>query len=356
MLNNYFLMTHELKKIIHNYLRAKESGLKSILATVVSLDGSSYRRPGVRMLITENGKMTGAVSGGCVEKEILRQSKSVFETGIAKIMTYDGRFRLGCEGILYILIEPFNPKQELIDTFYDCLVSREDFNITSYFSRKIEISHEFRTVIKFDDEKEFPVSADFNFLKVKNKTLDLLVLEQTMKPCFKLVIIGAEHDAVQLCTYASLTGWEVTIVTPISDAKTIGSFPGAHDLINMSAADMDMKKIDSQTAIVLMTHSFVNDLKYLIALKKVKPVYLGLLGPSKRREKLLQAFLEHYPEVDDQFFDVVHGPAGLNIGAETPQEIAISIVSEILTVTRGQNSISLKNKAGNIHNHIESKW
>ena len=347
-------MTHELKKIIANYLIAKNNGVKSVLATVVALDGSSYRRPGVRMLIDENGKMTGAVSGGCVEKEILRQAKSVFETNMAKVMTYDGRFRLGCEGVLYILIEIFDPIPEFIDAFYNSTKERNDISLCSYFSKKIETSSQFGTTVKFNDVDEYSISKEFNS---ENDTSSHLKFEQTMKPCFKLIIIGAEHDAVQLCTYASLAGWEVTIVAPISDSKTIENFPGAHELINIEAADIEINDIDSQTAIVLMTHSFVNDLKYLIALKDAKPIYLGLLGPSKRREKLLQAFLEHYPEVNDQFFDVIHGPAGLNIGAETPQEIAISIVSEILTITRKQDSRSLKNKSGNIHSHhSEVKW
>ena len=105
-------MTHEFKNIVKEAITAKTEGLQSVLASVVALDGSSYRRPGVRMLILENGKMIGAVSGGCVEKEILLQSETVFKTGESKIMTYDGRYRLGCEGVLYILIESFNPSIE----------------------------------------------------------------------------------------------------------------------------------------------------------------------------------------------------------------------------------------------------
>ncbi len=101
-------MTHEFKKIIKGHQNAQNLGLQSVIATVVALNGSSYRRPGVRMLITENGNMIGAVSGGCVEKEILKQSFSVFKTGMSKVMTYDGRYRLGCEGVLYILLEIFN--------------------------------------------------------------------------------------------------------------------------------------------------------------------------------------------------------------------------------------------------------
>ena len=103
-------MIHELKKIFQVHETSAKASLKSVLATVVALDGSSYRKPGVRMLILENGYTVGAVSGGCVEKEIVRQTASVFSSGEAKIMTYDGRYRLGCEGILYILLEPFDPE------------------------------------------------------------------------------------------------------------------------------------------------------------------------------------------------------------------------------------------------------
>ena len=130
-------MTHEFKPIVESYLLAKKQGLKTVLATVVALDGSSYRKPGVRMLILENGNMIGAVSGGCVEKEIVLQSESVFKSGISKIMTYDGRYRLGCEGILYILLEPFKPNKEFETAFFNCLEDRDSFEIISYFDKNI---------------------------------------------------------------------------------------------------------------------------------------------------------------------------------------------------------------------------
>ena len=100
-------MTHELIHILQNALINQKLGLKSVLASVVHLKGSSYRKPGVKMLICENGNRIGAVSGGCVENEIQRRAKSVLKTGTPKIIVYDGRYRMGCEGILHILIEPF---------------------------------------------------------------------------------------------------------------------------------------------------------------------------------------------------------------------------------------------------------
>ena len=111
-------MTHELKQIIQVALQNQALGRQSVLATVVDLEGSSYRKPGVRMLLTDDGTMTGAVSGGCVEKEVLRRAQSVFDTNASKVMVYDGRYRLGCEGSLYILIEPFFVSEALKNAFF----------------------------------------------------------------------------------------------------------------------------------------------------------------------------------------------------------------------------------------------
>ena len=127
-------MLHELKDIIRSAKIAQNLGNKTALASVVSLDGSSYRRPGVRMSIQENGKMIGAVSGGCVEKEIIRQAQRVFETNTSTLMEYDGRYRLGCEGFLYILIEPFHPTEAFFNAFERQCFSRKSFSISSYFS------------------------------------------------------------------------------------------------------------------------------------------------------------------------------------------------------------------------------
>ncbi len=336
-------MTHEFKTIVESFLISKKEGLKSVLATVVDLDGSSYRKPGVRMLILENGKMIGAVSGGCVEKDILRQSSTVFETGTAKMMTYDGRYRLGCEGILYILIEPFNPDDLFLKRFEHALKQRTSFKINSFYNKDNGEFNNIGSVAIFKEEL-YPIS------KTSNITQSNLIFEEEMKPCFKLMIFGAEHDAVQLCKLAHYNGWEVTIISGPLESKTIIDFPGATAFFSVSPDALELQSIDNQTAILLMSHNFSNDLKYLIELKDSIPAYLGILGPSDRREKLLSQFLEYCPDANYSFIEGIFGPAGLNIGAETPQEIAVSIISEILSVIRNQVPMSLKEKTGRIHN------
>ncbi|PIB37755.1 XdhC family protein [Maribacter sp. 4G9] len=335
-------MTHELKKIFREYHHLRAQGLKTVLASVVALDGSSYRRPGVRMLISESGSMVGAVSGGCVEKEVLFQAASVFKTGVPKMMTYDGRFRLGCEGILYILIEPFQPNAALLEDFDTAIKSRAPFKIVSYFIKEYGEYANIGSVFLFDG-KAIPLGTTV-------KDSGLSKYEQNLAPCYKLAIVGGEHDAVKLSKIALEMGWEVSVSVVPAEEKTLADFPGIDELWNVEPMDLPVQKIDEQTALVLMTHSYVNDLKYLHAVKNCKPMYFGLLGPSKRREKLFNEYIDLYPDEDYGFFENIHGPAGINIGAEAPEEIAIAILSEILAVIRNQEPMMLKNKKEGIHN------
>ena len=129
-------MLHELREIVQFTKGSAQQGLKTVLVTVVELDGSSYRRPGVRMSVREDGQMSGAVSGGCVEKEIIRQSESVFRDGVPKLMEYDGRYRLGCEGILQIFIEPFEVDDHFYELFEKQWQSRVPFRLRTYYSKR----------------------------------------------------------------------------------------------------------------------------------------------------------------------------------------------------------------------------
>jgi len=182
-----------------------------------------------------------------------------------------------------------------------------------------------------------------------------LSFDREIQPCFRLVVIGSEHDAIQLAIIANATGWEVEIVNTPKHPKKLADFPGATKVLNQSPENLVLDQVDDQTAIILMTHNFAKDLLYLKALKDTQPVYIGLLGPSSRREKLLSAFIEYHPEVSEYFIDCIHGPAGLNLGSETPQEIAISIIAEILSVVRNQKPIPLQDKVGGIHSEAENK-
>jgi xanthine/CO dehydrogenase XdhC/CoxF family maturation factor len=142
---------------------------------------------------------------------------------------------------------------------------------------------------------------------------------------------------------------EVIMVTDPREDKSVENFPGAEQLLATAPDVFPTEKIDEYTAVVLMNHSYVKDLHYLLCLQSTTPFYIGLLGPFKRREDLLNAFLEKCPDTEDAFLECLHGPAGLDIGAVTPQEIGIAILAEILMVARNRIPLKLRDKQGSIH-------
>jgi xanthine/CO dehydrogenase XdhC/CoxF family maturation factor len=170
-----------------------------------------------------------------------------------------------------------------------------------------------------------------------------------LQPAFQLIIIGGEHDAVKLCKIAATLGWKVTVITSVKDSKQITDFPGANAVIGDSPETIKFKDIRTNTAIVIMNHSYVQDLKYLIKLSKQQPKYIGILGAPNRRERLFNELFEYAPETTEAFLDTIYTPAGLHIGAQTPEEIAVSIVAEILAVIREKEPFSLRKLQGKIH-------
>jgi xanthine dehydrogenase accessory factor len=340
-------MIHELKEIINQTIINQHKGLKNVLATVGYLEGSSYRKPGVRMLISEDFNSVGAVSGGCVEKEIIHRAKNVFADNKPKIITYDGRYKLGCEGILYILIEPFFISEEFIQTFSESNANRASLKIESRFTKEDEASGNFGSVVTFENNKQFVFSETF-ILQQKN---DAAIFTQILAPSFKLIIIGGEHDAVKLCKITATLGWEIDVITSAKDSKQLSDFPGAHSVIGDTPETIQFSDIEQNTAIVIMNHSYVQDLKYLVKLSEYQPKYIGVLGAPSKRERLFNELFEFVPTISEDFLETIYSPAGLHIGAQTPEEIALSIIAEILSVIRKKEPFSLRKINGKINSH-----
>lgn len=337
-------MTHEIRLLFLTLKSWQELGRKAVFISVVALEGSSYRRPGVCMIMSENGEWVGAVSGGCVETEIERQAQRVFQTGKAKVIVYDGRFRIGCEGIIHILIEPVVISDELFTAFEKQISYRQSIRMESWFYREVGEYDNVGSLVVINGSK-FSLRSSFS----DDLISDQEQFSQTLHPLFQLFVFGAEHDAVQLCQAAKLLGWEVTVVASPDESKSCEYFPGASSLIAPTFDEIDTSKIDDQTAIVLMTHSFNKDVQYLMALKDTSPAYLGLLGSNNRRERVLSMLLDYMPDISTDFLEQIHGPAGISIGAESAPEIAVSILAEILSVIRQQKPIALVEKIGSIH-------
>lgn len=332
-------MTHEFKEIIEGYQKATSQGKKAVLVTLVAVNGSSYRKEGVRMLVVEGGLFIGTVSGGCVEKEIVLQSQSVLKTGVSKIITYDGRFRLGCEGVLYLLLEPLEMSTTVVTMIQNCFEQRISIDLNTYFSLNPK---------RFQGETFINFKQEAFSLSNTNQAEDDECFYQQIKPLFQLYIIGAEHDAVALSQQARFLGWRVTVVASGKEAKTKQDFNGANEVINTQTGNITDLRIDSETAIVLMNHNYAKDLLFLRELKQTRPMYIGVLGASKRRAQLMNDLLEDDLDISEAFLDTIYGPTGLDIGSVTPQEIAVSIVSEIIAITKHKEVHHLQNKRAKV--------
>lgn len=328
-------MTHEFIKIIDSYKKTSTNNTRTVLATIVHVEGSSYRKEGTRMLIDEYGTTTGALSGGCVEQEVIRQSVSVFSSGCAKVFKYDGRFRLGCEGSIYILIELFRPTNELLRLIEDAVQQRHVFSLSSSF-RIDEIS-----------QPDFGTSFEFNTVSIHHATYqkesDNLVFTQEIEPLNRLCIFGTEHDAAKLSQLAYFLGWEVIIIGSEFSSVNSSDFPFAKAVLTIRPEDLNHDLFCKNTAIVVMSHNFSKDLRFVLQIITTKVRYIGLLGPVHRREKLLNAVLDTDLQIDDLVFDKIHGPAGMAIGSKTSEEIALAIMAEITSIwrTNQQAKVSL---------------
>ncbi len=296
------------------------------------------------MLISSSNKSFGNISGGCVEKDIIIKSKKVFESNIPRVIKYNGTLRLGCEGILTILLEPIKLEENLIKDFYSSIKDRKNIIFKSYFTDDEISNKSFGSVIQIQN-KTFKLRKSF-IIKSDKKIQEYT---QKLNPIFKLLIFGAEHDSVELCKIASIIGWEVTIIAPPDEDKSIEFFNGASFFLNPTFDKIDPNIVDNNCAVIIMTHSFNRDIQYLLALKETFPKYFGILGPKKRKEMVLEKFLEFYPDCSIKFLEQIKGPVGLNIGSETAAEISISIISEILKIIRKMDGISLSKKLKRIH-------
>ena len=364
----------EIRDILTAYKEAVRSDKKTALATVVRVDGSSYRRPGARMLITEDGNLTGAISGGCLEGDALKKALLAIVTQRSKLITYDSSdeddavfgVQLGCNGIVYILFEPIDPDDDL-NPIAILTAAQEERNpavIATLFSMDnlthagtIMLYRPNHSIYKLQVEIADKVANDAAvayrdqataFATYNSDGQSITALLEVINPSVSLIIAGAGNDTQPLAQMAYLIGWEVTIVDGRPNHATVLRYPTANRVLTAKPEEvLSHVVIDKHTAFVLMTHNYNYDLALLRLLLKTDAPYIGSLGPKKKLIRML----------DDSDLNTlnnrirVYGPVGLDIGAETAEEIALSILAEIKSVFSGASASFLKDKVQPIHVH-----
>lgn len=364
----------EITEILKSYAKAKKEGKKTALATVVKVEGSSYRQPGARMLVTDDGILTGAISGGCLEGDALRKALLAINQRQNKLITYDTSneddvefgVQLGCNGIVHILFEYIDDSKsgnpmELLQKIAD---ERQEAVMLTLFSldrNTLQIG----TKLLYR-KNEIPTENDFGLVedidnvllkkatvikKIKLENTDHEALIEYIAPPISLVIAGAGNDVQPVVKMADLMGWEVTLGDGRATHSTEKRFPEAKRVIVAKPEELvGSIKIDVQTYFVLMTHNYKYDLEVLKLLLETDCVYIGILGPKTKLNRMFDDLKNEGITVTDKQLDKIYGPIGLDIGAENSEEIALSIIAEIKVVMEGKKGTSLKYKIDKIHN------
>lgn len=369
----------EISDIVKAYDTAQSEGKQTALATVVFIEGSSYRRPGARMLVTEDGKLTGAISGGCLEGDALRKALLVMIKQQPMVVTYDTTDEddaklgvgLGCNGVIQILIEPILPQNpdNAIELFKALLKQRQVGVIITIFSlvnkkapaqgtsmlvteEKIKISFLLNKSLNdalLTDAGEV-LRSQISTIKTYGTNDEYTAFIEAVEPSIALVIVGAGNDAIPLVQFANILGWHITIADGRANYATAGRFPLANRVLVSKAENiLSDIKVDKQTAVVLLTHNYNYDLSALEALLNSGIKYIGSLGPKNKLQRMLDELHEKGMEIDEAHIQNIYGPVGLDIGAETAEEIALSVIAEIKAAFSKRQGASLRCRETPIH-------
>lgn len=371
----------ELHDIVQAYNQAQKQGIQTALATVVLVEGSAYRRAGARMLITETGQLTGAISGGCLEGDALRKARLVMARQQPMLVTYDTMddddaklgVGLGCNGIIHILIEPIDPdsKNNPVELLGIALSKRQNAVLVTLFSLQNRKAAQPGTCLVLtaeslvnsplvDAELKAALSDDAEEVLQSGKSVTKTYFADAeyigflayIKPVIALVIVGAGNDAIPLSKLAGVLGWDVSLVDGRANYAQTERFPAAKQII-IAKPEQVLAQIalDERTVMVLMTHNYNYEIALLKQLLPLQLSYIGILGPKKKLDRMLSELEHNGLRITSQQLQNVYGPVGLDIGSESPEEIALSIVAEIKAVLSGRKGYPLKQKAMAIHAH-----
>ena len=376
----------ELLQIIKAYDAAVHAQKKSALAAVVHVDGSSYRRPGARMMVTDDGELTGAISGGCLEGDALRKAMLVLSQQQSKLITYDTSdeddasigIQLGCEGVIQVLFEPidFNNKNNPIQLLRKAVALRQQSVLVTLFSLQDKKNEQPGTCLLMEangnisgkipyTELQDAVMEDVqvamqqqtsSFKNYQSKNIAVTAFIEFLQPPVSLVVVGAGNDAIPMMQIADTLGWEVRVVDGRGTHAKPERFTAACQvLVSKPEKALEQIPIDSQTVFVMMTHNYNYDLAMLKVLLQRKVIYIGMLGPKKKLERMLDELRDEGIELTDEQLNSMYGPVGLEIGAETAEEIALSIIAEIKAVLSNKAGGSLRNKPDVIHSRTDTQ-
>jgi xanthine dehydrogenase accessory factor len=352
----------------------------AVLATVISVEGSAYRRPGAKMLLRPDGSGAGSITAGCLEDEVRALAADVVEEGAPRVETWDltgdddvWGLGVGCNGVITVLLEPL---EESYRPVVDALSAGEAIGAATVvgvdgdvdaavgdraYYRPGADEGAFRGALPAEALEELAEptetlvssgKAETSTVETETGSVDVFV--DGVRPPPELVAFGSGHDVGPVVELAKLADFRVTVVAFRGGHAEPERFPGADEVVSASPGEVaELREWDDDTYAVVMTHNFVDDRIALEELLETPVEYVGLMGPRERFEEMSEEFAEEGRTFTDAELDRIYTPIGLNLGGDTPYQIAYSIVAELLAVAHGRTPQHLSEREGPIHDRIE---
>ncbi|MCY3731011.1 MAG: XdhC family protein [Rhodospirillaceae bacterium] len=351
------MSAHEL---LRAFERSRLSGEPMVLATVYDTEGSTYSKPGHRILVASNGDYQGLVSGGCLEGDLAERARSVLEANAPAAVTYDMRdeaddlwgLGVGCNGMIRVFLQPLTVQNgyEPFAAIAGCLAASESVVVATVIDGHGGDLPAGATLLWDGGEVDSRSlqrlvpgcrAAQARGAAAFERTAGLAVLYAPLQPLRRLLVLGAGLDAVPVVNMAAHLGWRVTIADHRPAYLEKGVFASAEQALLIDAAEMS-RRLDPNAfdAVIVMSHHLLTDQTYLAQLADARVGYLGVLGPRARRDRLLRAL----GPAGDALRDRLHGPVGLDIGADAPASIALSLLAEIHATLAGRSGEALTRK------------
>ena len=351
----------------------------AVVATVVDVEGSAYRRPGAKMLVEPTGSGHGHITAGCLEDEVFDLASDVLDAGEPRIETYDltadddndvWGMGVGCNGLIEVLLEPLTETyRPAVEAFFGgrdvAVVTVIDGDRTVFEQGDRAYYHPDTGRLTAPDGSE---TTEWPAASLSGPAAELAgrgaadtvtvgdgveVFVDGLAAPQELVVFGTGHDVGPVTEFAAKNDFRVTVVGFRGAVDLAGKFPAADRVVTTSpptiAEDLDL---DGRTHAVVMTHNFVDDRLTVQSLLEADVPYIGLMGPRERFEEMLEAFEEAGDPLDGDL-STLYTPVGLDLGGGSPFQIAHSIVAEVLAVSNGRTPRHLKTREGPIHERVD---
>jgi len=354
----------ETREVLDFLARVRAEGKRAALATVVRVRGSAYRHEGAKLVVAEDGRTAGNVSGGCLEQDVREVALQVIRTGDPELRNYCSSadeiaawdLGVGCEGQVDVFVEPAEarPRERAL------LDERRSFVGCGLIAGKGERTGKGKRLVVTGDGAEGDLgSKDLNACATAqarevletgesgiHEIAGRSVFFDVLVPPPQLVVLGAGDDARPLVRFAADVGFRVVVVDRRPGYLTVERFPAAAALVKSAGDELgEALSLDAQCYAVVMNHNFADDQAYLRALLKAPVAYIGMLGPRQRTERILRNLAVERPMDEAR----VYGPVGLDIGTDGAEQVALAVIAEILAVRSGRRARSLRERRAAIH-------